>query len=311
MRSLLGLARTGTIATMIAACTSSGTQPPADVPPLQMNDLSVLFPLATSPGDFATYLSPTSPGAGAALLPEALYASDPLADEIRTTGCASSRSGSIRVSATSARSNPVPRATTRSGWSFSRSSLLMPARTQARQSSPPTLRCTCCTRLRVSGSWSQYTMTTARAQLSDADFGLLAVHPLLVQDGLGGTFAKQLRSLIATYADSTKIERITSFSVIQNLMSNQRTNRSPLTISRAPCGRCTASTSRTTRRPRSRFRPSRATRSWCRSRRSRSHSTPLSPMTPAYLRTPTRRPVLRRPRSRPHSTLPYGSRTRA
>jgi hypothetical protein len=87
LRSLLSLARTGTIATMIAACTSSGTQRPADVPPLQMNDLSVLLPLATSAGDSATYPSPTSPGAGgAALLPEALYASDPLADEIPYDG---------------------------------------------------------------------------------------------------------------------------------------------------------------------------------------------------------------------------------
>jgi hypothetical protein len=58
------------------------------------------------------------------------------------------------------------------------------------------------------------TISTARAQLSDADLGPLAVHPLLVQDDLGGTFAKQLRSIIATYADSTRIERITSFAVI-------------------------------------------------------------------------------------------------
>jgi hypothetical protein len=54
-------------------------------------------------------------------------------------------------------------------------------------------------------------IATARAGFGDADLGAVAVHPLLASQGLSGPFAQQLFSIIAKYADSSKIERITSF----------------------------------------------------------------------------------------------------
>jgi hypothetical protein len=223
MRSFLGLVRTGAVATMVAACTSSGTKTPADVPPLQMNDLSVMFPLATSPGDFATYPSPTSPGAGGgALLPEALYTSDPIAGEIPYDGL---RVVAFRLDPCFGHVGEIE-----SGASCDDQIRLVFQPLQLTDGGSGAGSAAVATDAAVHVSYSitreqllaaVAMIATARAHLSDADLGPLAVHPLVLQGGLGGTFAKQLRSIIATYADSTKIERITSFAVIQNV-SGQR-----------------------------------------------------------------------------------------
>jgi hypothetical protein len=54
-------------------------------------------------------------------------------------------------------------------------------------------------------------IAAARAQSTTDDLGPLAVNPLVAKQGLSGAYAQALRGIIMTYANSAKIERLTTF----------------------------------------------------------------------------------------------------
>jgi hypothetical protein len=192
---------------LLVACTQSSEAPPPppDSPALQMNDLSVMFPLATSEAEFDLYPSASSPGANGALLPEALYNSDH-SNEISYDNL---RVIAFRLDPCFAHLGPITDPST--------------CDNQIRLVFQPLDFDQDTTTAEDGGVHVLYSITreqlldaaneiaTARAAFGDTDLGAVAVHPLLASQGLSGPFAQQLFAIIAKYADGTKIERITAF----------------------------------------------------------------------------------------------------
>ncbi len=189
------------------ACTTHSSQPPPpDSPVLQMNDLSVMFPLAKSEAEFDLYPSASSLGANGVLVPEALYNSDPESGEIPYDNL---RVVAFRLDPCFAHLGPITDPSM--------------CDNQIRLIFQPLAFDSDMTTAEDAGVHVLYSITrdqlvaaaneiaAARAAFGDSDLGAVAVHPLLASQGLSGPFAQQLFAIIAKYADGTKIERITSF----------------------------------------------------------------------------------------------------
>jgi hypothetical protein len=181
---------------LLAGCTSSGS------PALQMNDLSVLLPMATTPDELGAYLTPDSPSANGPLLPEALYDADP--NRISATGL---RVVGFRLDPCFGSVGPITDASqcdnqirlvfqqvfgdaphaedvgVHVSYSLTRDQLLAAVRE----------------------------IVAARAAVDDSDLGPLAVNPIALREGLSGEMAQKLMAIASKYADGTKIERITTF----------------------------------------------------------------------------------------------------
>jgi hypothetical protein len=197
---------------LLVACTTSSPNPPNPPPPpnpaaLQMNDLSVMFPLATTEADFDLYLAASSPGANGPLLPEALYQQDESSllsyDNLRVVG--------MRLDPCFANIGPITDPSTCDNQIrlvFQQLDFEDDT-TGAEDGGVHVLYSL--TRDQLVAAANE--IAAARQASSDADLGPLAVHPLIASQGLSGAFAQALVGIIQKYADGTKIERITTFSV--------------------------------------------------------------------------------------------------
>jgi hypothetical protein len=211
---------------VLAGCSAPssdlGTQPDAPttptppdatvpVPPVgdvQMNDLSVLLPLATDADDFAAYLAASSPGGHGALLPEAVYeandeAFEPSYDQLRVVAlrfdpcfaqvvpitdpasCHDQLRLVFQPLVFGAGTTTAPDAAVHVAYAISRAQLVTAVNAIA----------------------------TAREVTTAADLGPLAVNPIVASQGLRGPMAQALAAIITAYADGTRIERITSLLV--------------------------------------------------------------------------------------------------
>lgn len=193
---------------LLVACTSqSSAPPPPDQVPLQMNDLTVLFPLASNAVDFDTYLAASSTGNNGALLPESLFASDQdefiAYDDLRVVG--------FRLDPCFANVGPITdpsKCDNQIRLVFQPLSLEVGSNLASAEDAA----------VHVSYSITRDQLlaaadaiATARAQSTTDDLGPLAVNPLVVQQGLSGAYAQALRGIIMTYANGAKIERLTTF----------------------------------------------------------------------------------------------------
>ncbi|HEY1552522.1 MAG TPA: hypothetical protein VGG28_32060, partial [Kofleriaceae bacterium] len=205
------------MAALLVACTaSSSSSPDAAAPPdaqsmpaanpeaLQMNDISVLFPLAKTQADFDTYLMASSAGSGGALLPESLYESDPQGSFLTyanmyvvgfrldpcfghvgpitdPSGCDNQLRLVFEQMGFSNGSAGADDAAVHVSYSITRDQLLAIANA----------------------------LVAARVQATSDDLGPLAPSPLMARQGLQGAYAATVRELIATYAGGANIERIT------------------------------------------------------------------------------------------------------
>jgi hypothetical protein len=176
---------------MLVGCAAS----PA--PALQMNDLSVLLPMATTPDELGAYLTPDSPSANGPLLPAALYDADP--NRISATG--------LRV--VGFRLDPCFGATCDNQIRLVFEQLIGDAPTVPQAIDGGVHVTYSLTRDQLLAAVRE--IAAARAAVDDGDLGPLAVNPIVAREGLTGEMAQKLMAIVATYADGTKIERITTF----------------------------------------------------------------------------------------------------
>jgi hypothetical protein len=200
--------RSFALGVLLVACTSeSPPTPPPNQTPLQMNDLTVLFPLATTAEDFDTYLAASSTGNNGALLPESLFESDQDSaiayDDLRVIG--------FRLDPCFANVGPITDPSKCDNqirlvfqpMSIGLGSNLASAADQAVHVSYSITR----DQLIAAAN----AIAAARALSTTDDLGPLAVNPLVAKQGLSGPYAQALRGIIMTYANSAKIERLTTF----------------------------------------------------------------------------------------------------
>lgn len=194
------------IAAASAACTTSSTSQPGAA--LQMNDLSVLFPMATTQSELAAYLTPSSAGPDGPLLPEALYRSDPGA--ISLTGL---RVVGFRLDPCFGAVGPIADAATCDNQiRLIFQPIFGDAPTAVHADDAAVHVMYALTRDQVITAARE--IAAARVAIDDSDLGPLAVHPLVARDGLTGALAQQLMAIAAKYADGTQIERITTFEMV-------------------------------------------------------------------------------------------------
>ncbi|HUJ59950.1 MAG TPA: hypothetical protein VLX92_15705 [Kofleriaceae bacterium] len=196
-----------------AAC-RPGMPSDLPVPPvgaLQMNDISVLLPLATTAQDFAAYPSAGSPGANGPLLPAELTGTlDSLVlpyDQLRVVA--------LRLDPCFGNVGPITETSS--------------CDNQLRLVFEPLVFGNGVTTAADGAVHVSYALTraelvtaanaiaAAREVTTTDDLGPLAVHPIVAAQGLTGAMAHQLFAIIAQYADATRIERITSLDVPPSL----------------------------------------------------------------------------------------------
>jgi hypothetical protein len=191
-----------------AASTPDAFEPVPPVGSIQMADLSVLLPLATSEADLAAYASASTPGAHGALLPEDLYESDGDSvqipyDQLRVVA--------IRFDPCFAQVGPIADPAS--------------CDNQMRLVFQPLAFANGATTAVDAGVHVSYAITraqlvtavnaiaAARAQTTGDDLGPLAANPIVAAQGLTGPMAQGIAAVIASYANPARIERITSFLV--------------------------------------------------------------------------------------------------
>jgi hypothetical protein len=205
----------------------SGCQSPEPVPgpwiDVQMNDVSVLFPLAAGAAELASgYLSPASSGARGPLLPEGLY--DALGHIMGTSGnpppggVGEARYQDLRVVALRldpcfAKLAPDPH-----GAGCDNQLRLIVQEVVDRQG---VLAADSAMHLFYSltrpelESLAQSIATLRVARAGNARLGGLGPHPVIVTEGLAGPMATGLRELILQYAGADKLTRVTKMSASQ------------------------------------------------------------------------------------------------
>jgi len=202
---------------------SNGANDSVGAAAAQMNDLSVLLPLAQTSSDMGAYLTARSKTAGGDLMPLALF------DSVTGQKGTSQTSGPLRPGASPTLVYEDMRAV---GFR------LDPCFANL---GPVVNESGCLNQIRVifqsltfsNGSATAvdgavhvfYSLTRpqfvsavneviAARQASDptsSDLGPLAIHPLVAQQGLGGNMAKALNAIVLKYADSASIVRLTTF----------------------------------------------------------------------------------------------------
>jgi hypothetical protein len=171
---------------------------------LQMNDLSILFPLANSDHEFSAYLQAASPGLGGDLLPEALFA----AVDSRGIVYANLRVVSFRLDPCFANVGPIVDPST--------------CQNQLRVIFQPLTFANGTTTTDDSAVHAFYSLTrdqlvaavreiaAARRESSgDEDLGPLSIHPVVAQQGLDGPMGASLEAIITKYAGASNLIRFT------------------------------------------------------------------------------------------------------
>ena len=198
----------------------------------QMNDLSILYPLATTKTQMKGYLTPASTAAGQALLPEALFD--------RVMGIAPAAGADDTNDGTEDTEGLVPGASPQMAYADMKvvGFRLDPCFANL---GPVVDESTCQNQLRLifqSVTLTKGTPTAVdgavhvfysltRPELTAAvneviaareandstssDLGPLAVHPLVVKQGLGGSMSTALNAIVLKYASSANIVRMTEF----------------------------------------------------------------------------------------------------
>jgi hypothetical protein len=183
---------------------------------VQMNDVSILYPLATDADDISNYLSPTSNGAGAGdLLPADIFGA--IATQVQGINGAP-QIDNLHVVA--ARLDPC---FAQIGPVTDPSSCSHMIRLVYQSVTPATNGGTGVT-VADSGFHVFYSLTAdqfaslvkdivnLRVANSDGkDLGELAVHPIMKSQGLSGAFAQGLNAIILKYAGAGNIIKITGF----------------------------------------------------------------------------------------------------
>jgi len=182
---------------VVAACAEHRELPPLPPSDLQMNDISILFPLDVEDD----YLRADSSGSNGPLVPEVLYevAAGMPYDELRVLGMRLApcldQVGRIE--------NP--------GSCDNQLRLVFQAFDGPADAFDGGVNVTYpLTRddlLRMAGEIA----AARQAAVGDGDLGPLSVNPLLAKDGVAGAFGAQLQDIILRYANPTQIERITRF----------------------------------------------------------------------------------------------------
>jgi hypothetical protein len=190
---------------------SSGTAAPTIA---QMNDMTIVYPLATSSSEFKKgYLAASSAGVGGALLPEALYQAAVPASKgpVGVGGTADMAYADLRLVAVRldpcfANIGPV---TNPAGCENQLRLVFQSLSFQGGQTSA------------LDGAvHAFYSLTRAElvaavqaiaALRKSTDLGPLAPHPLLVSQGITGAFGRGLEKIVLTYAGASKLTRFTHF----------------------------------------------------------------------------------------------------
>jgi hypothetical protein len=189
----------------------------------QMNDLSVLYPLAQTSSDMAGYLTATSKTAGGGLMPLALFdtvtgqkgnshktgplppgASPSLVyDDMRAVG--------FRLDPCFANIGPV----------VNESSCLNQIRVIFQSLSVSSGSVTAVdgavhvfyslTRAQFTAAVNEVIAARQASDPTSSDLGPLAIHPLVAKQGLNGAMAKALNAIVLKYANSANIVRLTTF----------------------------------------------------------------------------------------------------
>ncbi len=180
--------------------------------PVQMNDVSILYPLAKTAAEMKDYLLPTSKGAGGVLLPEAVF--NDVAGKVRgiigSVDYTTLRVVAIRLDPCFAQLGPI---TDPSSCEHQMRLIYQPVDTGSSAS------------FGDSGFHAFYSLgsdefdtvlkaiVSLRMANSDAgeDLGPLAVHPILAKQGLSGKMAKALNKIVQQYAGQANLSRLTGF----------------------------------------------------------------------------------------------------
>ncbi len=189
---------------LLAACSVHDPKPPAES--AQMNDLSIMFPLTGASGD---YLGPTTPAVGGVLFPEDVYSHDNNAGFIPYSQL---HAVGFRLDPCFGHVGPITDPST--------------CKNQLRVVFQPIAFDADQTFAEDAGVHAFYSIT--REQLIEAvgdiiaarrdaggddDLGPLAPHPLVVQQGMAGDFAKRLEAIVTKYAGQANLVRFTTLTV--------------------------------------------------------------------------------------------------
>lgn len=186
---------------LVAACSSSEAPPSEQA--VQMNDLSILFPLSGAATD---YLAASTPAVGGPLLPEAVLEHDLDAPQLPYE---SLRAVAFRLDPCFGQIGPVTDAAT--------------CKNQLRIVFQVLTTAAGVTTAADSGVHAFYALTrdellatvgeiiAARREAGgDDDLGPLAPHPLVARDGMTGELARRLEAIVVEHAGADKLVRFTS-----------------------------------------------------------------------------------------------------
>jgi hypothetical protein len=182
---------------------------------VQMNDVSILYPLATSADEMNDYLKASDKGNGGVLLPEDAF--DDLVS--RTRGIFSTpsydqlRVVAMRLDPCFANIGPV---TDPSTCAHQMRLVFQPINGDGSASSPATFS--------DAGFHAFYSLDADEfadvvkavvalriANSTNSDLGALDVHPIMAKQGLDGAYAAGLASIILAHAGPTTLSRVTGF----------------------------------------------------------------------------------------------------
>jgi hypothetical protein len=225
--------------TLGTACTKSGdastqsTTQRDDVvagTAVQMNDVSVLYPMANSADEAAGYLAPWSDGLGGSLFPESVYRSatgaqassrvgQPLQNGFSpATGLdyGTMRAIAVRIDPCFGAIGPITQPDTcENQLRIVFQSLVLGADGRSQAADHSVHAFYSLTRDKLVAFVVQMTQLRSDQGQTD-DMGPLAVHPLLASQGLLGPFATGLNDLIVQFAGEQNLIRFTVFSSPRN-----------------------------------------------------------------------------------------------
>ncbi len=238
MRQSFVVPSTLALCVLLAGCSSSASSdvadggladtgvPDADVPDVnpqvgdggtlvaQMNDLSILLPLATTQADFDAYLPASAAGIGGALVPQGTFttfnvpgmtAIGPGAPELAYS---SLRVVAVRLDPCFAQIGPITDAAgcTNQLRVIFQSLAFASGATTAEDSGLHAFYAL--TRKQLTSALEEI-IELRKASGGDADLGPLAVHPLVAQQGLSGAMGTGLAKIIQKYAGTSNLTRLT------------------------------------------------------------------------------------------------------
>ena len=188
--------------------------------PVQMNDMSVLLPLAgKSQSDVDTnYLSAstkTGTGDASVLFPEAIFdaANGPTAGINAKPTWDSMRLVAFRFDPCFAQIGPITSSTkcdNQLRLVFQAVRVLNGSKTASADDGAFHVFYSL-TRAQLVAALNEVTALRIANDPTDSDLGPLAIHPLVKKQGMTGAMAKGLNAIVLKYADPTKIETTTSF----------------------------------------------------------------------------------------------------